>query len=170
MNRRAILAGVGTLPAMSLPAVATDDAKLIAIGEKIKALWPAYQDACAIRHEFYKQACELAGWNEPERREAIREGRLDHEQDTARWNAEAEATGYLAAADRAGALDHRIWPLAEAASELRATSVPGYGVLAVAAIITDEFESAPAAYDILVALAGAAGFEVLEDADRTPAA
>jgi hypothetical protein len=120
MNRRGILAGTASLPALSIPALAAENPELLAIGEKIKALWPAYQEACARSHELYEATRELAGWNDPEREQAVRD-RLDHEQDTARWNAAAEKTGYSAAAGRMNAVSACIWPLAEAASELKAT-------------------------------------------------
>jgi hypothetical protein len=104
---------------------------------------------------------ELAGWNDPEREKAVRDSELAHEQDTARWEAAGEQTGYTAAADRRNRLGDRIRPLAKAASKLKATTMAGYGVLAAAAIIQgDDFGSAPEAYDILVALAEVAGFDV----------
>jgi len=49
-----------------------------------------------------------AGWNDPEREKAVRDGRLDQEQDTARWEAAGEQTGYSAAADRMNRLGDRI--------------------------------------------------------------
>jgi hypothetical protein len=46
LNRRALLAGAAALPAMSIPALAAD-AELLAIGEKMRALWSPYWEAKA---------------------------------------------------------------------------------------------------------------------------
>jgi hypothetical protein len=57
--------------------------------------------------------------------------------------------------DRMCSLADQIWPLAEAASELEATTMAGAGVLAAAALIQDDFECTPNTQALLVSLAGA---------------
>jgi hypothetical protein len=54
-------AGVAALPAMSMPALAGDDAELIAIGEKMKPLWSPAFEARATFNEEWEQMREVAG-------------------------------------------------------------------------------------------------------------
>jgi hypothetical protein len=158
LNRRAILAGAAALPAMSIPALAAD-AELLAIGEKMRALWSPYWEAKARAHEEHERMFEFAGANRPDYVKIARKWSVEEER--ANWK-EAEAkTDHRAAADRRSELGDQMVPLAEAASEFEATTMAGVGVLAAAALfLGDDFDIADEAHALLVSLAGAAGFDM----------
>jgi hypothetical protein len=140
LNRRAILAGAASLPAASIPAIAGDDAELLATGEKMKLLWSPYHEADAEAHEEYERAEEFLGRNRPDYAEIA--SKWSWEEHEANWRSAVAKTDYAAAADRWNRLGDQIVPLAEAALELEATSVAGFDVLAAAALIHGDEYSA----------------------------
>jgi hypothetical protein len=89
-----------------------------------------------------------------------------------RWAAAKAKTPYDAAYEVWNGLSNQIMASADAALELRATSMTGFGVLAAAAIIRDgvSLDDATDGRFVLAALARAAGFEVPEDGDTPSAA
>jgi hypothetical protein len=162
LNRRAILAGAASLPVVTIPAFAGDDAELLAIGKEMKALWPSYEKAAAESHEEHERWWELSGlrniypetahqipWEERERRieEAI------------------QKTNYRTVRAELNRLEEELHPLCEAALKIEATTLAGFGVLAAAALLTDQygFASTPDAQRVLARLARFAGFEIEED-------
>jgi hypothetical protein len=62
----------------------------------------------------------------------------------ARWKEADQITGRCAAYDRMSQLSDKIWPLAEAAVEVKASTVAGLDVLAAAAlVIGDDWDCVP---------------------------
>jgi hypothetical protein len=152
MNRRAILAGAAALPASTLPALGADDA-LIAIGEKMKPLVRPYFEASSKHEELSQQVDELVMSREDSGMTLIeREGLWE--------SARQKTVGHNEAYERMCDRTHQIWPLAEAALGLRATSMAGFGVLAIAALVVDGRADVPEGQTVLAELARAAGFDV----------
>ena len=129
MNRRAILAGTAALPASALPAFGADDA-LIAIGEKMKPVVRPYFEANSKHEELSQQVNELVT-------EGCFPGMTPIEWDELWKSARQKTVGHNEAYERMCDRTHQIWPLAEAALGLRATSMAGFGVLAIAALVID---------------------------------
>ena len=69
LNRRALMAGAATLPAIAIPAAAQcafpPDAELIAIGQKMKPFVRPYIEAQSKYEELSEQDAELVGCNDP---------------------------------------------------------------------------------------------------------
>jgi hypothetical protein len=82
------------------------------------------------------------------------------------WKSARQKTvNYEEAYERMCDRTSQIWPLAEAALGLRATSMVGFGVLAIAALVIGGRADMPEGQTVLAELARTAGFDVPAEHD-----
>jgi hypothetical protein len=151
-------AGVAALPAMSMPALAGDDAELIAIGEKMNPLWSPAFEARATSNEEWERMREVAG-----RKDEMAYRMMSLEERNQRWAEAKEKTNYEATYDRMNELDTRLHPYCEQALVLHASTVVGVGVQAAAALYLSDGGldyCHVAVWKFLALLAERAGFEI----------
>jgi hypothetical protein len=143
-SRRAVLAGIGTAPAMSVPALASvgSNASLTALAEQLKPLLADYFEAQARSHAAYEAARKISdGFDGPGWSKAMKETGYDNLSDA--WNALSDGT-------------HAI---AKAILEIPSMDRIGDGIHAVAAMVLNEdMENAFEVAELLCGLAENAGF------------
>jgi hypothetical protein len=159
--RRSLVSSIVALPALAVPAVAqvnNPDAKLIALGERLKVLMPRVAALGLKSHTLNKEACAgfPNGWG------------MDDKLNRT-FKERGAKNGYYQAYDEWNEACSELSDLTQAILDIPSTDPIGDGIRAAAALAIDhDFENAYNMEDLLWELAARAGFtrpEKVYDAD-----
>jgi hypothetical protein len=151
LSRRSLVASAAALPALALPAVAAStNPELLALGERLKPLFPRVAAARLKSRALSDEACEGLtngfGW----------EKHPDH----ALWQERLAKNGHDQAYDEWNTADEEMNSIAEEILKIPAIDPMGESIHAAAALaLNDEPENAYHLEDILWKIAARAGFE-----------
>ena len=162
MTRRSIVASAATLPALAVPAVAQindPDAKLIALGERLKVLMPCVAALGFKSHALHKEA-----------RAGFPDGWGMNDELHRTFNERAAKNGYHQAYEEWSGACSELSDLAQAILAMPSTDSIGDGIRAAAALARDsDCENAFSMEDLLWELAARSGFTRVEEADEANA-